>query len=346
MDLDRLGPELTTNREEFERGMAEGVADGIAGDLQDQVEGVVEMVQLSARAQQFAVDEAIALLTSETHRQRRQQQADALVDLYRGLEDFLDEIERNPRLLWLHGHELGDVVGRRLADEFNDRFMPLSTREKGHLAGYVAGVMLTEIAVEIAQDVVLGLLGPGGWEARGARAAQQGLRIADRLLDVTRAGRRFEQLFGELAERIPAVRRVLDSLQELRRIERRAGAVEPELGAGRAAPEEAAFDQSFAATFSPGPVGEQGPYQTTQRLARGNLGERLGTEALASMGHTVLMYKPSILGTNQGGIDMVTRYNGVLHLVECADLRCAREAEDQWHASSCRRSELSSGSDS
>ena len=83
-----------------------------------------------------------------------------------------------------------------------------------------------------------------------------------------------------------------------------------------ATPEDAAFDQSFDATFSQTPVGTQGVFQTTQRLVRGNLGERLGTEALASMGHTVLMYKPSILGTNQGGIDMVTRHNGVLHFVD------------------------------
>jgi Holliday junction resolvase-like predicted endonuclease len=63
-------------------------------------------------------------------------------------------------------------------------------------------------------------------------------------------------------------------------------------------------------------VGDQGVFQTAPRLVRGNLGEKLGTEALASMGHTILMYKPSILGTNQGGIDMVTRHNGVLHLVD------------------------------
>lgn len=79
---------------------------------------------------------------------------------------------------------------------------------------------------------------------------------------------------------------------------------------------DAAFDQSFDATFSQAPVGTQGVFQTAPRLARGNLGERLGTEALASMGHTILMYKPDILGTNQGGIDMVTRHNGVLHLVD------------------------------
>ena len=58
------------------------------------------------------------------------------------------------------------------------------------------------------------------------------------------------------------------------------------------------------------------PYKTTNRLARGNLGERLATEALAAEGHQILSYKPSILGTNQGGIDFVTIRNGVVHLVD------------------------------
>ena len=57
-------------------------------------------------------------------------------------------------------------------------------------------------------------------------------------------------------------------------------------------------------------------YETTQRLARGNLGERLATEALAADGHTILSYKPSILGTNQGGIDIVTMRNGIVHLID------------------------------
>jgi Domain of unknown function (DUF4157) len=76
----------------------------------------------------------------------------------------------------------------------------------------------------------------------------------------------------------------------------------------------AAIDQALDATFT---ANEQAtPFATTQRLIRGNLGERLAAEALAADGHHVLMYKPSILGTNQGGIDIVTIRNGVVHLID------------------------------
>src|SRR5687768_4855293 len=49
---------------------------------------------------------------------------------------------------------------------------------------------------------------------------------------------------------------------------------------------------------------------------RGNLGERLATEALAALGHQILMYKPDITGTNQPGIDMVTFHNGNVYLID------------------------------
>jgi len=60
----------------------------------------------------------------------------------------------------------------------------------------------------------------------------------------------------------------------------------------------------------------EGIYQTAQRLVRGNIGENLATWALAAMGHEILYFKPSILGTNQGGIDMVTMFNGCLYLID------------------------------
>lgn len=72
----------------------------------------------------------------------------------------------------------------------------------------------------------------------------------------------------------------------------------------------------FAATFSDTNVGVQGLYDTTQRLVRGNLGERLAAEALAADGHQILMYKPDVAGTNQGGIDLVTMQDGVLYLID------------------------------
>jgi RHS repeat-associated protein len=57
-------------------------------------------------------------------------------------------------------------------------------------------------------------------------------------------------------------------------------------------------------------------YDTTDRLRRGNLGEKLATDALAADGHKIIQFKPSILGTNQGGIDMVTIKDGVVHFVD------------------------------
>lgn len=77
---------------------------------------------------------------------------------------------------------------------------------------------------------------------------------------------------------------------------------------------EAADSKALDDTFKGG-KGE-GAYDTTNRLARGNLGERLATEALAADGHKVLSYKPDIRGTNQGGIDMVTMKNGVVYFVD------------------------------
>jgi Holliday junction resolvase-like predicted endonuclease len=59
-----------------------------------------------------------------------------------------------------------------------------------------------------------------------------------------------------------------------------------------------------------------GEYSTSQRLVRGNLGERLATDWLAAEGHTILSYKPDITGTNQGGIDMVTMRNGTVYLID------------------------------
>jgi hypothetical protein len=71
---------------------------------------------------------------------------------------------------------------------------------------------------------------------------------------------------------------------------------------GQTAGEDA--EHWFSATFNANDA--SGFYQTTQRLIRGNLGERLAADALAEDGHLIIAYKPSILGTNRGGIDIVT----------------------------------------
>jgi Holliday junction resolvase-like predicted endonuclease len=64
-------------------------------------------------------------------------------------------------------------------------------------------------------------------------------------------------------------------------------------------------------------AGQQtGIYQGPVRMARGNFGERAATEALASDGHVILSYKPNVMGTNQGGVDIVTLKNGVVHFID------------------------------
>jgi hypothetical protein len=60
----------------------------------------------------------------------------------------------------------------------------------------------------------------------------------------------------------------------------------------------------------------RGAYRTTPQLMRGNLGERLATEALAAMGHQILGYKPDISGTSRPGVDIVTLQNGQVWLID------------------------------
>lgn len=60
----------------------------------------------------------------------------------------------------------------------------------------------------------------------------------------------------------------------------------------------------------------EGAYETSTRLKRGNFGERLGADALASDGHTILSYKPDIRGTNQGGVDIITLKEDVVYFVD------------------------------
>ncbi len=86
-----------------------------------------------------------------------------------------------------------------------------------------------------------------------------------------------------------------------------------ELGGGAA---QKAFDPEIEAAFSPAGNFDEGLFETAQRLIRGNAGERLAADALAREGHTILYFKPSILGTNQGGIDIVTLRGGVVNFID------------------------------
>ncbi|WP_324197860.1 SpvB/TcaC N-terminal domain-containing protein [Nocardia abscessus] len=80
----------------------------------------------------------------------------------------------------------------------------------------------------------------------------------------------------------------------------------------KAAPEVAKQAEKAAATE----VAAKAEKAVAPRLARGNLGEKLATESLAAEGHAILSYKPDIRGTNQGGIDIVTMKDGVVHFVD------------------------------
>jgi Holliday junction resolvase-like predicted endonuclease len=75
-------------------------------------------------------------------------------------------------------------------------------------------------------------------------------------------------------------------------------------------------DNDIDDAFSPAGDFAEAPYQTTQRLVRGCMGECHATFALARHGHTILSFKPSILGTNQGGIDIITLHNGIVHFID------------------------------
>lgn len=75
-----------------------------------------------------------------------------------------------------------------------------------------------------------------------------------------------------------------------------------------------ADDKAFNQAFKGGK--DEGAFETAERLKRGNLGEKLATDALAAEGHKILSYKPNILGTNQGGIDMVTIKDGLVHFID------------------------------
>ena len=60
----------------------------------------------------------------------------------------------------------------------------------------------------------------------------------------------------------------------------------------------------------------QDVYRTTANLAKGNFGERMAAHALARDGHQILYFKPSILGTNQGGIDICSYKDGLVYLID------------------------------
>jgi len=136
----------------------------------------------------------------------------------------------------------------------------------------------------------------GGWLNLGIA----GLGIIpglDFLKGSTRAGRR---VLGEAAEEMATAGRRADDL-----VEPGVRSIDPEI--------DEMVEKNFL-EHTGSEVAEE--FSTSQKLIRGNLGERLAAESLAVDGHRILSYKPSILGTNQGGIDIVTIQNGVVYLID------------------------------
>jgi hypothetical protein len=78
----------------------------------------------------------------------------------------------------------------------------------------------------------------------------------------------------------------------------------------------AGLDDDVERAFAESDVPSGSLYDGPARLARGNLGERLAADALAAEGFDVLSYKPDVVGTNQGGIDIVAMHGDDLYLVD------------------------------
>ena len=126
---------------------------------------------------------------------------------------------------------------------------------------------------------------------------------------INKAGKEAVQVSGEVAQR-KGKDTIAKGLSEARATSKAKQAAKAEAEAAAKRADDRALNETFK-----GGKGE-GAYETTTRLKRGNLGEKLATDALAANGHKVLSYKPSILGTNQGGIDMVTMKGDIVYFVD------------------------------
>lgn len=83
---------------------------------------------------------------------------------------------------------------------------------------------------------------------------------------------------------------------------------------GAATTAEKAFLTEISEDFKV--IGTSADKPVAAHLARGNFGERMATDVLASEGHRIVSYKPKISGTNQPGIDMVTIKDGIVYFVD------------------------------
>ncbi|WP_219909859.1 RHS repeat-associated core domain-containing protein [Trinickia symbiotica] len=79
-----------------------------------------------------------------------------------------------------------------------------------------------------------------------------------------------------------------------------------------------AAEREFLSELSEGvrQTGSAPTKEVAANLARGNFGERMAADSLAADGHRIVSYKPSVSGTNQAGIDIVTVKDGVAYFVD------------------------------
>ena len=96
-------------------------------------------------------------------------------------------------------------------------------------------------------------------------------------------------------------------------VDEAAGTDTPSPLPGVTAETDAAVERAFKETAQ---ADIQSAYRTTANLAKGNHGERMAAFALDADGHKVLFFKPSILGTNQGGIDIYAYRDGIVYLID------------------------------
>ncbi len=191
----RFVDEINAHPFAFNGGIYVGITEGALVGLWDNIVGLAQLLLWTSPAYWTyrGAGELIEYLRDpaayEAQAGQTLEQAQALMA---GLGEFLVEVVRDPDFLVIHGEELGEVLGRRAAEWFNDDFMRRTPFEKGRTVGVLVGRILIEIA--------LLFLGPEEWIARGAAAAGQ----------VARVSARMERAVLAILERLPSLRRFLE----------------------------------------------------------------------------------------------------------------------------------------
>lgn len=191
----RFIDEINAHPFAFNGGIYVGITEGALVGLWENVVGLAQLLLWTSPAYWTyrGAGELIEYLRDpaayEAQAGQTLEQAQALMA---GLGEFLVEVVRDPDFLVIHGEELGEILGRRAAEWFNDDFMRRTPFEKGRTVGVLVGRILIEIA--------LLFLGPEEWIARGAVAAGQVVRVSARM----------ERAVLAILERLPSLRRFLE----------------------------------------------------------------------------------------------------------------------------------------